>query len=204
MVTRVTLGDVPPATLALARLVLGSLALSPLALRETPSPPPARHDRWTIAWMGIVVEPPSLMLLGPALLGERLTGREAFGAVLAVAGALVVVVNGVPGVTERLVPHWRGDLLLILSGLAYASYSLLGRRVLDRHTAGRVTALSVLWGALTMLPLALGEWLAGQRPVWTGAAVAGTLYLALVVTALGYLVWNWALRRVEAARAASR
>lgn len=109
------------------------------------------------------------------------------------AGALVVVVNGVPGVTERLVPHWRGDLLLILSGRAYASYTLLGRRVLDRHTAGRVTRLSILWGALTMLPLALGEWLAGQRPVWTQAAVAGTLYRAQVVTALGYLVWNWAL-----------
>ena len=53
-----------------------------------------------------------------------------------------------------------------------------------------------------MLPLALGEWLAGQRPAWTGAAVAGTLYLGVVVTALGYLVWNWALRRVEAPRAA--
>ena len=228
MATRVTLADVPPATLALARLVVGSLALSPLARRETSSPPPTRRDRWTLAWMGIVgfgaafilgnwgiaastatnaallivVEPVSLMLLGPALLGERLTRREALAAALAVGGALLVVVNGIPGVTERLVPHWRGDLLLVLSGLAYASYSLLGRRVLDRHAAGRVTASSILWGALAMLPLALGEWLAGRRPVWTWAAVAGTLYLALVVTALGYLVWNWALRRVKAARAA--
>ena len=228
MATRVTLADVPPATIALARLVVGSLALSPLARRETSSPPPTRRDRWTFAWMGIVgfgaafilgnwgiaastatnaallivVEPVSLMLLGPALLGERLTRREALAAALAVGGALLVVVNGIPGVTERLVPHWRGDLLLVLSGLAYASYSLLGRRVLDRHAAGPVTATSILWGALTMLPLALGEWLTGPRPVWTWAAVAGTLYLALVVTALGYLVWNWALRRVAAARAA--
>ena len=142
------------------------------------------------------------MLLGPALLGERLTAREAVGAALAVAGAVLVVIDGVPGVTQRLVPHWRGDLLLILSALAYASYSLLGRRVLVRHAAGWVTASSILWGAVAMLPLALGEWLAGQRPAWTGAAVAGTLYLGVVVTALGYLVWNWALRRVEAPRAA--
>jgi len=226
--TRVTLAHVPPATLALARLVVGALALAPLARRATSSAPFTGRDRWTIAWMGIVgfaaafilgnwgiaastatnaallivVEPVSLMLLGPALLGERLTGREALAATLAVAGAVLVVVNGIPGVTERLVPHWRGDLLLVLSGLAYASYSLLGRRVLDRHAAGPVTATSILWGALTMLPLALGEWLTGPRPVWTWAAVAGTLYLALVVTALGYLVWNWALRRVAAARAA--
>src|SRR5439155_649355 len=32
--------------------------------------------------------------------------------------------------------------------------------------------------------------------------LAGALYLGVVVTALGYLVWNWALRRVEAPRAA--
>jgi drug/metabolite transporter (DMT)-like permease len=31
--------------------------------------------------------------------------------------------------------------------------------------------------------------------------VAG-LYLAIVITGLGYLVWNWALERVSAARAA--
>src|SRR5206468_1544224 len=80
------------------------------------------------------------------------------------------------------------------------------RRAADRRrarrAAGRVTASSLLWGAVAMLPLALGEWLAGQRPVWSRAAVAGTLYLGVVVTGLGYLVWNWALRRVEAPRAA--
>ena len=156
----------------------------------------------TNAALLIVVEPVALMLLGPTLLAERLTSREALGAALAVAGAALVVVNGIPGVTRQLVPHWRGDLLLVLSALAYASYSLLGRRVLVRHAAGRVTASSLLWGAVAMLPLALGEWLAGQRPVWSRAAVAGTLYLGVVVTGLGYLVWNWALRRVEAPRAA--
>jgi drug/metabolite transporter (DMT)-like permease len=226
--TRLTLADVPPATLALARLVVGALILLPIVRREAAGPPATRRDRWTIAGMGvlgfgaafglanwgigastatnaallIVVEPVALMLLGPLWLGERLARREAAGAALAVVGAAVVVVNGLPGLTARLVPHWRGDLLLVLSGLAYASYSLLGRRVLDRHAAGRITAASVLWGAAALVPLAAGEWLAGRRPVWTGAAIAGTLYLALVVTALGYLVWNWALRRVEAARAA--
>ena len=33
-------------------------------------------------------------------------------------------------------------------------------------------------------------------------AVVGTLYLSLVITALGYLAWNYALERVSAPRAA--
>src|SRR5207247_1072071 len=81
--------------------------------REAGSPAPTGRDRWTVAWMGIlgfgaafvlanwgiaastatnaalliVVEPVALMLLGPALLGERLTARAAVSAALAVAGA---------------------------------------------------------------------------------------------------------------------
>src|SRR4029078_4756367 len=34
------------------------------------------------------------------------------------------------------------------------------------------------------------------------ASVACCLYLGVVMTGLGYLVWNWALERVSAARAA--
>ena len=57
-------------------------------------------------------------------------------------------------------------------------------------------------GAAAVLPLAALEWAGGGRPRWTAAAVAGTLYLGLVMTALGYLAWNYALERVPAPRAA--
>ena len=53
-----------------------------------------------------------------------------------------------------------------------------------------------------MAPLAARR-VAGRRPSARGAgAVVGVLYLGLVITALGYLVWNWALTRTGASRAA--
>ena len=225
---RVTLASVPPATLAIVRLVVGALVLAPLARPRGSAPPLSRDDRRSVAWMGvlgfaaayafsnwgiasstatnaallIVVEPVSLMLLSPLFLGERLSGREGVGAALAIGGTVLVVVNGIPGVTAALAPHWRGDLLLVLAGVAYASYSILGRRVLGRHAPLRVTIGSLVWGAVTLLPLAGAEWAAGAQPVWSAAAVAGTLYLAVVITGFGYLVWNWALRLVPAPQAA--
>ena len=150
----------------------------------------------------ITVEPASLIVLAPLLLGERLTLREVIGATLTMVGAVLVVVNGIPGVTLGAAPHWRGDLLLILSGLAYASYSLLGRSVLRRYPVLPVTAWSILWGAAAMLPLAALEWARGPVTVWTPTALAGTLYLGVAITALGYTIWNYALERVEAPRAA--
>lgn len=229
VVSRIVLEHMGPATLSLLRLVIGSLVLVPLALtRRRDRTPLSRADRWNIFWMGcigfaaafafgnwglarstatnaallITVEPVALIMLSPLVLGERLTRREAIGAALTVAGAATIVVNGVPGVSVAIVPHWRGDILLVLSGLAYVAYSLFGRHVLARHPAIPVTAWSILWGTATMIPFATGEWIAGQRPEWTWPTALWTLYLGLVITALGYLVWNWALERVEAPRLA--
>ena len=228
--TRLVLDDIPPAVLALVRLVIGSAILIPVALarRRVGAAPISRRDRWRIAWMGVLgfagafafshwgiarstatnaallitVEPISLILLSPWLLGERLTRREGAGAALALFGATLVVVNGIPGVSLMLAPHWRGDLLLLLAGLAYASYSLLGRGVLIRHSSLSVTAWSIAWGAVAMAPLAALEWAAGAPVRWTASGVMGALYLSLVITALGYLVWNYCLERVPAPRAA--
>jgi drug/metabolite transporter (DMT)-like permease len=228
--TRLVLDEVPPALLALIRLVVGAAVLVPAArLLERPAAPPRRGDAWRIVWMGvfgfaaafalgnwgiarstatnasllIIVEPLSIMLLGPAVLGERLSRREKVGAGLALLGSILVVVNGIPGVTQALVPHWRGDVLLVLSGVAYGSYSLIGRDVLLRRAPLDVTARSIVWGAAAMAPLALAEWLGGARPVVTAGAAVGALYLGIVITAFGYLAWNWALARAAASRAAA-
>jgi drug/metabolite transporter (DMT)-like permease len=225
-VARIVLADVGPIPLATIRLLISAAILVPWAWPAMKAAKLSTEDHWRMALMGVIgftlayalgnwgiahstasnaallitVEPAALIVLSPLLLGERLSGREALGAALALAGAALVVVNGIPGLTHALVPHWRGDLVLILSGVAYAAYSLLARPVLLRHPALVVTACSVVWGAAAMLPFAVLD--AGPAPRWTASAVVGTLYLAVVMTALGYVAWNWCLERVEASRAA--
>src|SRR5437899_2474864 len=106
-----------PATLSFCRLAIGSLVLVPLALAQRREDRPlSRSDRWSIFWMGlsgfaaafafgnwglrlstatnaallITVEPVSLILLSPLVLGERLTRREGVGALLTVVGVLAL------------------------------------------------------------------------------------------------------------------
>lgn len=224
---REALADVPPGLLALLRLAVASVILLPF-LRRPVGTRAVPGDGIKIFWMGVLgfgiayvlshvglqrstvtnaallitMEPVSLIMLSPVFLGERLRRREGVGAVLVLVGAVLVVLNGVPGVTVALLPHWRGDLLLLLSALAFASYSLFGRDVLARWDARTVTARSLLWGAASMVPVAALEWAGGARPTWTPPGTAATLYLAIIVTALAYLAWNYALARVPAPRAA--
>src|SRR2546428_12379330 len=54
----------------------------------------------------ITLEPACVILLSPILLGERLTTREGVGALLTLFGAVVVVVNGIPGLTAAWAPRW--------------------------------------------------------------------------------------------------
>ena len=227
---RFAVDDIGPATLAFLRLAVAGAILVPvyLAARNADPGPEHRADRRTLFWMGFVgftlalalshwglswstatnaallvaTEPVALVALSPIVLGERLTAREGWGTALAALGATIVVANGVPGITVAVAPHWRGDILLLLSGVCFAAYSLLGRPVLARHSSLTVTTWSFVWGLVTTAPLVALEWHVARRPVWTSLGVAAVLYLGVVITGLGYLVWNWALERVSAARAA--
>jgi drug/metabolite transporter (DMT)-like permease len=225
VVSRIALDGVPPALHGFARLGIAAVVLAPLVRRErVPAGEGLRlvgmgvigftvafalmnwgivYSSATNAALLIIVEPITMLLLGPAVLGERLTRREALGAALAVVGALIVVADGIPGVTRSVLPRWRGDVMLALSGVAYAVYSLLGRPVLTPANSIAVTRRSLVWGAVAMAPLVAVEWMAGARPVASVPALLGTIYLAVVITALGYVAWNWALARVEASRAAA-
>lgn len=224
---REALAELPPALLGFARLALASVVLLPW-LRRSKGTRAAPGDGLKVFWMGVLgfgvayvlsnfglarstatnaallitLEPISLMVLSPLVLGERLRPREGVGAALVLVGAVLVVLDGVPGLTVSLLPHWRGDGLLVLSALAFASYSLFARDLLARWDARTLTARSLAWGALSMLPVAALEWGGGARGTWTPRATATTLYLAVVVTALAYLAWNAALARVPAPRAA--
>jgi drug/metabolite transporter (DMT)-like permease len=200
VVTRVALDHLPPAFLALGRLAIAAAVLWPIVRRlDASATAPGRGDAWRIVAMGavgfagayacshwglarstatnaallIVVEPVSIMLLSPPLLGERLRRREAVGATVALLGVVLVVLDGVPGLTRALAPHWRGDLLLVAAGVAYGAYTLIGRDVLARHRPLVVTARSIAWGAVVMVPLAAVEWLGGARPEPSLAAVGG-------------------------------
>lgn len=128
---------------------------------------------------------------------ERADRRRVLGIVVALAGALVLVLERAPAGGEG---GWLGNVLILLNCLAYSAYLVLARGVLGRFPTLVVMAW-IFWFSLPAVPLFfLGV------PLWPAEPAARALgsfaYTLVFGTFLAYL-WNaYALARVPASTVA--
>jgi drug/metabolite transporter (DMT)-like permease len=161
-----------------------------------------RRSTATNASLLIATEPLAVVLLGALVLGERVSPRRAVALVLGLVGTVILVSDGIPLLTTAIVPHPIGDALLVASGFAWAIYTIAGKHLLARwdalvvSTASLVVAVPVLavWAALEGAPVVPG-------PAFP-AAVLAACALGLLVSALMTVLWNAALRTMDASHLA--
>ena len=133
------------------------------------------------------------------LLGERLTGRQVSGGLLAIAG-IAVLVGFEPRLTGRML---LGDALALLSAACYAVYSIVGRS--ERNRYGLLPYALAVYGvaALWLLP-ALAAGFAGRAApaaAYTLPRVLALVGAGVVPLGLGHTLYNASLRRIPAAYA---
>jgi drug/metabolite transporter, DME family len=117
-------------------------------------------------------------------------------ATLTAVCACAVLVAG-PGITGGGTPvSGAGIALAALAGLSYATYSLIGGRLIAAGHASRAV-LGMMFGgaALLVLPVVLAT---GPRWLLTARGAAVALHLAVVTTFLAYLLFGHGLRRTSA------
>lgn len=222
--TKAALRELSPVTLVATRFALGvGLLLVLLRLRGVPVLPP--RELWgTLALMGFVgvfvhqimqsfaltmtgaisagwligLTPLWSALLSAWLLRERFPPLKLAGLALGFAGAALVVTRGELGAARLALPATKGDLLILVSTLNWAVYTVLGHPVLKRLGAMRATAGALLLGWLMLLPLFLAR--AGWRDYehLSGTGGAAVLFLGIACSGLGYLFWYGALEKVPA------
>jgi drug/metabolite transporter (DMT)-like permease len=120
--------------------------------------------------------------------------RPGLGVLAGLAAAIVGVAVMVspearPGRGASLV----GDLLMLAAVAAWVVYTFLAQRLMARYPALVVTRAAMVVGAATLLPFALRELAFHPQPLPTPAAVAAVLYLGVLCSALGHLLWNAAI-----------
>ena len=157
------------------------------AVLASAEPAPRRRPRW---------KPALAALLAVPVLGERLPRRGWAGMALAFAGVALIGTGAGGGI--RFEPM---ALLGLGAAAASAAYFVFQKPWLARYGALDLTAYGVWTGAAAMLVFApdLPRTLAAA----TAPALLAVLYLGLVPTALGYMLWTYALARAAAGRVSS-
>jgi drug/metabolite transporter (DMT)-like permease len=130
------------------------------------------------------------MVIAGLLRGEHLRGFQWFGLAIALAGLAALVA---PGVSS---PPLIGAGLMMIAGIAWGAYSLLGSRGLDplAATAGNFLRATPMALAL-VVPM-----------TWGAQPLSGLVYAALsgaLASGVGYSIWYAALSGLTAAQGAS-
>lgn len=138
--------------------------------------------------------------IGALFFGQRVTARQLAGAVLSIAGVLVVLSRGDPHLLlqVRLVP---GDLYVLIATVAWALYSWL----LTRPGAPPRIRADWAWFLLAQMVFGLGwsalfaagEWSAGNRHIaWGWPLAAALAYVAVGPAIVAYRCWGMGVQQV--------
>lgn len=226
-VVKVTLAEMTPLSFNSIRFLLAStLTLLLLRLIEG-SVDFARGDWWRLLGLGLIgntcyqllfingidrttagnsalllaTTPLFVSLIGAAFGVERVGKLAWVGVSLSFAGIFMIIVGSGKelSLTRETI---EGDVLTLIGAAAWSLYTVLSRPMLSRYSALKLTALAMVAGTpfivLFSIPQLLAQdWVAVSWRGWLGLFFSGSLAIAL-----GYIIWNSAVRKVGGVRTA--
>jgi len=211
-----------PGPLALGRVLVGCVALGALVLVQRDRRPlPARRDLAAIACYGvlflglysitlnaaerrvdagtaamIINTGPILIALLAGLFLREGYPRGLFAGCAIAFGGVVLIALGSARTASGTSP---GIVLCVVAAVSYAVAVVVQKAVLARVSALTMTWLGCLAGAVACLPFAPSLFHQVYRA--EPAELVWLVYLGVGPTALGFVTWNFALRRTSAGRA---
>jgi drug/metabolite transporter (DMT)-like permease len=217
--------DLSPGSIALGRLLIGSLALGALVVVR-PWVRPTRRELALIVSSGVVwfalyslalnvaernvdagtaamlvnTGPIFIALMAGVFLSEGLPGRLLLGCAVAFVGTLIIgFATSTGGQVDG--DSTLGIVLCIVAALAYAAGVTLQKPATGRVPAFEIAWLACVTGAIACLPFApsLIQEIAVAQPV----NITWLVYLGLFPTAIAFTTWVYALKRTTAGRLGS-
>jgi drug/metabolite transporter (DMT)-like permease len=133
------------------------------------------------------------------LLGERLTVLKCLGILLSVTGAMVVITGGDPAMILGG-GMGTGELYLFGCVASWATYSVLGKVVMQDLSPLLAAAYACVMGGTCLLPLAIQEGILEHVWSYSPGVWLGTVYLGLLGSALGFIWYYEGVRRIGPSR----
>jgi drug/metabolite transporter (DMT)-like permease len=213
--------EVSPATLTILRFAIADACLIAI-MAAVPSTRPRfeRRDLWRVAVLAITgvplyhlalnwgeqrtsasvaslivaTAPVMVALLSAAVLRERQTMRRWLGIALAFGGVAVLALsNGSGGASTSL----DGVMVSVLAPISWAVYTIVAKPLTERASSIQVTAGGMLVGSIALVPFLSGRTFREIGGL-SGSGWGWMLLLGVGSSVIGYFIFVWALRRMDA------
>jgi drug/metabolite transporter (DMT)-like permease len=149
------------------------------------------------AQMGAIITsstPAFMVIFARLLLKERLTLKKGFSVCLATLGVFLIVGAGHVNLSSKL-----GGISLLIAALTWALMSVLVKLVPSEYSQIVVTTYSVLVALIVLTPFVLPRLHEINTPQLIHPTIwGGVLYLGIISTACGFLLWNRGLQMLNA------
>lgn len=139
-------------------------------------------------------------LLARLVLKEHLTWTRILGIAVAIGGVVIILSRSALSFGPE---HLLGDLIIFVSVLAWAAYSVLGKPLVEKYGSLRVTAYALAAGALGYFPFGLYRALQLDYAAVPLHAWGAVLWVAIGTSVMSYLLWYWILKQMPASRVAA-
>jgi drug/metabolite transporter (DMT)-like permease len=149
-----------------------------------------------------LLAPVFITVLSAKLFKEHLVRRQVFGVGMAAVGTFIVIMGGSVSLQTNQ-QFFLGSLILLSTPILWATYSLLGKSMMEKYSPFLVVAYVNIFGGLFLIPISLVEGSFSQIFTMSVHGWMAIMFLAVTCSFLGYYIWFYVIKQVGAAIASS-
>ncbi len=149
------------------------------------------HLSASAASLIIATIPIFTVVFAAIFLKEKITKSIAVGVLVSLTGVVIISLTGSSG-DPFAMSYFSAAVTVLISAFVGAGYTIAGKRLLQRYSALSLTVYAFLLGSLGLLPFLSSSFFADVA-ILSLRGWGAVLFLALLPTVVGYVLWYVAL-----------
>ncbi len=149
--------------------------------------------------LAYALTPAFILVIAYFFLKEKLSRLKTLGILIALSGTLLILFEKGLNISSE---NFLGNILALSASLAWAIYTIVGKKYVLKYGAIYTTAVAMWFGLIAFLPIYYF-----LRPDFALSQIDSALwgqifYLGLITSGVAYVLWYFALKKMEAGKLA--
>jgi len=133
------------------------------------------------------------------LLGEKITATKSAGIIMAFFGVSIVIFERGISLSSS---YTFGNIIVLIAVMAWGLFTIFGKSMVIKYGALQTTSVAAFLGGAMLFPFGVFSASRFEFSLLNSMDWLGILYLGIGTSVISYLLWYYALRRIEASKLA--